>query len=208
MKVAMMAVLVVLASACGGAAGPESKVQRLGAAGGVITLESTGARIEVPAGAVSSEVEFRVSEAEVHGARRAIRVETSGKLEHAMRVHFLRPDGVAATETLRVVRVDDEGGKLELSDDRAAMGEPEPGDDAGGAGEVEPGDDNGGAGQVEAGDDKGHDWTSGAAGTSMDDGTFALEVGDDNGSAGEVEAGDDNGVDAAPAPVDDSGKQG
>ena len=158
----------VILAACGGS-GREEAVANIDGAGGVVELAGAGVRVEIPAGAVAAgAVEFRVIEREARGALRSVEVRTSGdKLAAPFHVRFDRPAGVPATADLRVVKVDDHGGRTETTDDK------------GGHGEAEPGDDHGSDDSV--------------SGSGDDDGAFELvEAGDDHGGSG-AEPGDDNG---------------
>jgi hypothetical protein len=199
MKLFGVAVMAVLATACGGGAGSTEKVQTIGAAGGAITLADSGIRVSVPAGALSGEAEFHVSETGRAGWHRAVEVHHNGgaHLEREMHIEFIRPDGMPATEHLRIVRVDDSGHEVRIGDDSTASSSTVA-------------DDNGGHGELEPGDDKGHDWSKAVSGATLSDGTFALEddhgeaePGDDKGGAGEVEPGDDKGGTTTTTPIPD-----
>ena len=184
MKLFGVAVMAVLATACGGGAGSTEKVQTIGAAGGAITLADSGIRVSVPAGALSGEAEFHVSETGRAGWHKAIEVHHDGAhLEREMHIEFIRPDGMPATEHLKVVRVDDSGHEVRVGDDSAASSSTS----------STVADDHGGQGEAEPLDDKGHDYSKAVSGASLDDGTFALE--DDH---GEAEPGDDKGGTATP----------
>jgi hypothetical protein len=186
MKLLGVAVMAVLATACGGGAGSTEKVQTIGAAGGAITLADSGIRVSVPAGALSGEAEFHVSETGRAGWHKAVEIHHGGAhLEREMHVEFIRPDGMPTTEHLKVVRVDDSGHEVRIGDDSSA-----------GSSTVM--DDHGGHGEAEPLDDRGHDYSKAVSGASLDDGTFALE--DDH---GEAEPGDDKGGTVTTAPIPD-----
>ncbi|MGC4119579.1 MAG: hypothetical protein QM765_34410 [Myxococcales bacterium] len=74
-RAAMVVMAAMLAAACGGAGGAASA--KVGSGGGVVQLQS-GLTLQVPAGALASEVEIRVREVEPRHGSREFELEPAG----------------------------------------------------------------------------------------------------------------------------------
>jgi len=88
-RISLSTLLALALAACGGA---DSSSGRIGAAGGTITTQS-GARLDIPAGALSRETEVRLREVEPrNGAQVRIEVELPEALRLAARISVKTED--------------------------------------------------------------------------------------------------------------------